>query len=81
MSAFSVDGRDVAFRPGDSVAAALVREGTLTLRHSRSGEPRGLFCGIGVCNDCLVTIDGRPNVRACVAPAEAGARVETGTIA
>jgi predicted molibdopterin-dependent oxidoreductase YjgC len=78
MSAFTVDGREVAFQPGDSIAAALMRSGTLTFRHSRSGEPRGLYCGIGVCNDCLVSVDGRPNVRACIAPAKAGTRVETG---
>jgi predicted molibdopterin-dependent oxidoreductase YjgC len=79
MTAFVVDGREVAFQPGDSIAAALMRSGTMTFRHSRTGEARGLYCGIGVCNDCLVTVDGRPNVRACIAPATAGAQIETGT--
>jgi hypothetical protein len=81
MNTFLLDGRTVAFHPGDSVAAAIMRTGELTLRRSRSGEARGLYCGIGVCNECLVTLDGRPNVRACIAPATPGAAVETGTVA
>lgn len=78
MSAIKVDGQAVAIETGDSIAAALLRAGIVAMRRSRSGEPRGLFCGIGVCNDCLVTVDGEPNVRACVAGAVDGAVVETG---
>jgi predicted molibdopterin-dependent oxidoreductase YjgC len=79
MSTLTVDGRAIPIHAGDSVAAVIMRTGTLIFRRSRSGEPRGLYCGIGVCNDCLVTVDGRPNLRACVTPAVAGATVETGT--
>lgn len=43
----------------------------------RSGEPRGLFCGMGVCFDCLVRVDGRPGVRACLEPVRDGMHVET----
>lgn len=42
------------------------------------GQPRGLFCGMGVCFDCLVEIDGRTDVRACIEPVRHGMRVETG---
>jgi len=79
MNTLLVDGRSVAIVEGDSIAAALMRAGILVLRRSRSGEPRGVFCGIGICNDCLVTVEGHPNVRACITPAEAGLVVETGT--
>lgn len=78
MSTLTVDGHVLPIHVGDSVAATIMRAGTIAFRRSRSGEPRGLYCGIGVCNDCLVTIDGRANMRACVTPAVDGAAVETG---
>ena len=61
-----------------SVAAALLvisakRQFRLTRRRA---EPRGLFCGMGICFDCLVTVDGRPNVRACMTPLTEGMRIE-----
>ena len=42
------------------------------------GRPRGLFCGIGICFDCLITVDGVPNQRACLVPVRPGMRLETG---
>ena len=41
------------------------------------GYPRGIFCGIGRCTDCVMTVDGQPNVRTCVTPVRAGMKVET----
>jgi predicted molibdopterin-dependent oxidoreductase YjgC len=74
----TIDGRPLPAREGQTVAAALLAAGRRTLRHTaRRGEPRGLFCGMGVCFDCLVQIDGRPNVRACQAIVAEGMRVET----
>lgn len=71
------DGAAVAFVPGQSVAAALLASGRLAWRTTRhTGRPRGLFCGIGVCFDCLVTIDGHPNQRACLVPARPGMSVQ-----
>jgi len=68
--AFTFDGKDIPFVPGQSVGAALIAAGTSTWRTTRvHGRPRGLFCGIGVCFDCLVVADGRPNERACLLPA------------
>jgi hypothetical protein len=67
--AFRFDGDEIPIRRTDTIAAALMRAGRLTMRTSRSGEPRGLYCAIGVCNDCLVDLDGVPNVRACITPA------------
>ena len=74
----TVDGETVAIQPGDTLGACLLRSGRLATRRSRQGQPRGLYCGIGVCNDCLLTVDGRPNVRACITPALPGATVDTG---
>lgn len=64
------DGRSVRVEPGQTVAGALWAAGVRSWRTTReTGAPRGLFCGIGVCFDCLVTIDGTPNQRACLIPA------------
>jgi NADPH-dependent 2,4-dienoyl-CoA reductase/sulfur reductase-like enzyme len=76
MSTFWFDGREVPVRPGQTVAGALWAAGVRAWRTTRvAGRPRGLFCGIGACFDCLATIDGRPNRRACLVPARAGMTV------
>lgn len=74
---FRFDGRDVSAIEGESVAAALTAAGIRTLRHARSGAPRGLWCGMGACFECVVTIDGRPEQRACLAKAAAGLDVRS----
>lgn len=75
---FTYDGQPVQAYEGETVAAALLALHQRTLRYtSRRGEPRGLFCGMGVCFDCLMQIDGRPNVQACMTPVREGMRVET----
>lgn len=67
---FTFDGRPVPAAPGQTVAAALWADGVRSWRTTRgTGAPRGLFCGIGACFDCLVTIDGARNQRACLIPA------------
>jgi predicted molibdopterin-dependent oxidoreductase YjgC len=72
------DGEELRALEGQTVPAALLAAGRRVWRYtSRRGEPRGLFCGMGVCFDCLVRIDGRPNVRACQAAVAEGMRVET----
>jgi hypothetical protein len=61
MNEIIFDGRAVPFTPGQSIGAALTGAGIASWRVTRmAGRPRGLFCGIGVCFDCLVTIDGGP---------------------
>lgn len=63
---FTFDGKPFQAMAGQTIAAALLAQGERVLRHtSRRHEPRGLFCGMGVCFDCLVQVDGKPNVRAC----------------
>ncbi|GAA0595252.1 (2Fe-2S)-binding protein [Streptomyces crystallinus] len=65
--------RRVPARPEQSVAAALWAAGILAWRTTRAtGRPRGAFCGIGQCYDCLATINGEPNRRACLVPARPG---------
>lgn len=67
------DGRELPVSPGQTVAAVLMAAGVRSWRTTRfEGRPRGLFCGIGVCFDCLVTVNGTPSVRACLAEASPG---------
>ncbi|MEU4515184.1 (2Fe-2S)-binding protein [Nonomuraea wenchangensis] len=66
-------GAVVPAEPGQSVGAALVAAGIRDWRSTRrGGRPRGLFCGIGVCFDCLITVNGVPDRRACLTPAADG---------
>jgi predicted molibdopterin-dependent oxidoreductase YjgC len=75
----TVDGEPIQVYPGETVATVLLALGRQTFRHTdHLHAPRGLFCGMGVCFDCLVTVDGQANVRACMTPVQAGMVVETG---
>ncbi len=72
------DGHTVTAYEGESVSAALWAAGIRTLRTTaKLGFPRGLFCGIGVCHDCLVTVDGQPSQRACRTAVRAGMKIST----
>lgn len=63
----SVEGRRIAAREGDTLAATLLNAGVMTFRHTPiSGRPRGPLCLMGVCFDCLVEVDGVQNVQACM---------------
>lgn len=64
--ALTLDGRPVTAYEGESVATLLLAEGHAATRFTQGGSPRGVFCGMGVCFDCLVVVDGVPNTRACV---------------
>jgi hypothetical protein len=81
MFDIDLDGSPVPARPGQSVAAALLAAGIRSWRTGGRGEgpgrPRGLFCGIGICFDCLVTVNGQPDQRACLISAAPGDRVRT----
>ncbi|MCO5967662.1 (2Fe-2S)-binding protein [Actinoallomurus soli] len=79
MSQFVFEGRPVPFEPGQSIGAALTAAGIRSWRTTRfGGRPRGLYCGIGVCFDCLVTVNDRPSLRACMVEAREGDTVEGG---
>jgi len=73
-----VDGRTVSAREGDTIASALVAAGWTAFRRTeKRGEPRGVFCAIGKCTDCVMTVNGVPNVRTCITPVEDGMQVAT----
>jgi predicted molibdopterin-dependent oxidoreductase YjgC len=74
----SVDGAAITAPPGQSIAAALLAAGRGALRTSPGGAPRGIYCGIGVCQECRVHVEGQGVVRACITPVTAGMRVTTG---
>lgn len=73
----TIDGRAVAVAAGTSVAVALLEHGVTAFRASVQREPRGPVCGMGVCFECRVTIDGRPHQRACLVPCRAGMSIRT----
>jgi D-hydroxyproline dehydrogenase subunit gamma len=62
----TLDGRPVTAYLGESVATMMLTEGHIATRVTRDGSPRGVFCAMGFCFDCLVVVDGVPNTRACV---------------
>ncbi len=74
----TVDGEPLRVRPGITLAAALLSAGRWAFRRSVTGEPRGPVCGMGVCFECRVTIDGVPERRACLEPVVEGMEVSTG---
>jgi predicted molibdopterin-dependent oxidoreductase YjgC len=74
----TVDGQPMTGRNGEPIAAALMANGIDICRAMPdSGESRGVFCGVGRCSDCLMTVDGVLNVRTCVTPIVDGMRIET----
>ena len=73
-----VDGVAVAARQGDTVSAALLASNCDARRSTAvSGAPRLPYCMMGVCFDCLVTIDGVGNRQGCMVPVREGMRIET----
>ena len=72
-----LNGRLVQVHAGTSLAAALLGAGVTAFRHSLTGEPRAPICGMGICMECRVTIDGRPQQKSCQTMCREGMRVET----
>ncbi len=78
MVNITVDGQQLQARSGEPIAAALMANGIDICRAMpESGESRGVFCGVGRCSDCLMTVDAVLNVRTCVTPVYDGMRIET----
>lgn len=72
------NGEPVEAYEGEPIAAALMSAGYRSFRRTaRRDEPRGIFCAIGRCTDCMMIVDGQPNVRTCITSARDGMRVET----
>ena len=73
-----VDGKKINAFEGEMISAALVASGLFTFRYtSKKKEPRGIFCSIGRCTDCVMEVNGRPNVRTCVTPVEYNMVIKT----
>ncbi len=76
--AVTVDGDEVTVSAGQTIAAALIASGRAAWRTTRlDHRPRGVFCGIGVCFDCLVTLNGQRSVRACLVTARPGDEIRS----
>ncbi len=73
-----VDGKTILAREGEMIAAALLAAGIRVNRYTQKRkEPRGLFCGIGQCTDCVMVVNGVPNVKTCVTPVAENMVIET----
>jgi len=74
--AVTVNGVNLKAYEGESIGAVLTASGVRKIRYApHHHEPRGLYCGMGSCYGCLVTVDGQPNIRACVTPVEPGMEI------
>lgn len=75
---FTYDGQTLQGIEGEPIAAALRVAGVMTHRYTKKRhEPRGVFCAIGRCTDCVMTVNGKPNIRTCITPLEEGMDVRT----
>ena len=75
---FTYDGVEMEGYEGESIAMALKAAGVEVHRFTaKRHEPRGIFCAIGRCTDCVMVVDGKPNVRTCMTPLVAGMDVRT----
>ena len=69
---FSYDGQSIDAIEGETIAAALTASGIHAMRHTRDGQRRGQYCGMGACHECLVVVNGQAGRRACMTKAGAG---------
>jgi predicted molibdopterin-dependent oxidoreductase YjgC len=75
---FLFDGEPLTGYEGEPIAAALKAAGVMVHRYTKKRHsPRGVFCAIGRCTDCVMVVDGKPNVRTCVTPLKEGMVVNT----
>ncbi|AZV56457.1 (2Fe-2S)-binding protein [Clostridium sp. AWRP] len=74
---FDFDGKTIEGYEGEPIATALKAAGVMVHRYTKKGFPRGVFCAIGRCTDCVMVVDGKPNVRTCVTPLAEGMKVQT----
>ncbi|MFW5686961.1 MAG: (2Fe-2S)-binding protein [Halanaerobium sp.] len=74
---FTVDGKEIKGYEGEPIAAALRAAGIMVHRQTKKGSSRGVFCAIGRCTDCVMIVDGKPNVRTCITPLAKEMEVKT----
>ena len=71
------EDRPIAARAGEPIAAALASAGIRVHRTTeKTHEPRGVYCAMGRCTDCMMIVDGEPNVRTCITPVRDSMRVQ-----
>lgn len=71
------DGKSIVAYEGEAVATAIHAAGIKVLRRTEKlNEPRGIFCAIGQCTDCVMVVDGVPNVRTCITPVRDGMKIQ-----
>jgi predicted molibdopterin-dependent oxidoreductase YjgC len=75
---FFFDGKTLEGYEGEPIAIALKAAGILIHRYTKKfNKPRGIFCAIGRCTDCVMVVNGKPNVRTCITPLAEGMDVQT----
>ena len=75
---FFFDGKELSGYEGEPIAVALKAAGLMVHRYTqKEHKPRGVFCAIGRCTDCVMVVDGVPNIRTCVTPLQEGMVVKT----
>ncbi len=75
---FTLDGKEMSGFEGEPIAAALKASGVEIHRYTaKEHKPRGIFCAIGRCTDCVMIVNGQPNVRTCITPLAEGMEVQT----
>lgn len=75
---FFYNGLELKGYEGEPIAAALKAAGVMIHRYTKKEhKPRGIFCAIGRCTDCVMIVDGKPNVRTCVTPLVQGMDIKT----
>jgi sarcosine oxidase subunit alpha len=77
MIRLSINDKSIESPAGTTVAAAILATGETAFRMSVTGEPRGPLCGMGICFECRVTIDGVPHQRSCTAIVRDGMEIVT----
>lgn len=72
------DGKPIEALEGEPIASALMSAGVRSFRKTvKNHEPRGMFCAIGRCTDCMMVVDGKPNIRTCVTLVKDGMKVQS----
>ena len=75
---FTYNGTPLTGYEGEPIAIALKANGVMAHRYTATThEPRGVFCAIGRCTDCVMIVDGKPNIRTCITPLKEGMAVQT----
>lgn len=75
---FTFDDKELTGCEGEPIAAALKAAGVMVHRYTKKQhKPRGIFCAIGRCTDCVMVVDGVPNVRTCITPLKEGMVIRT----